>query len=96
MGTIFSKIIKGEIPCEKVFEVHILLIPKKEIPSLQAVTKEDLPIISEAIEIAQKIAVQMGIAEGYRVVTNIGKEGGQEIPHLHFHLIGGRPLGRIA
>lgn len=109
--TIFRKIILGEIPSKRVFEnerilaiedinpvapVHILIFPKKEIPDLQRVQKEDLTLISEIVEVAQKIAKEKGIQEGYRLVTNNGADGGQEIFHLHFHLIGGKTLGRIA
>ncbi len=111
MGTIFSQIIRGELPAKKVFEnerilaiddinpvapVHILIIPKKEIPDLQSVQKEDLALISEIVEVAQEIAKEKGIQDGYRLVTNNGADGGQEISHLHFHLIGGKVLGRIA
>ena len=105
--TIFGKIIRGELPCEKVFEnerilafndiapkapVHILIIPKKEIPNLQSVSLEDMPLVTEMIVVAQQIAKEKGIANGYRLLTNNGKDGGQVVHHLHFHLIGGRPL----
>jgi histidine triad (HIT) family protein len=107
MTTIFGKIVRGEIPCEKVFEndrilafndiapkapVHILIIPKKEIPNLQSVSSEDMPLITEMISVAKEIADKKGIANGYRLLTNNGKDGGQVVEHLHFHLIGGKPL----
>ncbi len=107
MTTVFSKIVRGELPCEKVFEnerilafkdiapkasVHILIIPKKEIPNLQSVSSEDMPLVTEMIVVAQQIAEEKGIAGGYRLLTNNGKDGGQLVPHLHFHLIGGKPL----
>jgi histidine triad (HIT) family protein len=110
MTTVFGKIIKGELPCKKVFEnerilaiediapvapVHILIMPKKEIPSLQAVKAEDLPLIAEMAEVAQKLAEEYNIEDGYRFLTNNGHEGGQIIFHLHFHLIGGRRLGHL-
>lgn len=110
MATIFGKIIKGELPSEKVFEnerilaikdihpiapVHLLIIPKKEIASLQAAAEEDLALIAEAILIAQQLAQQFGIEKGYRLLTNNGSDAGQTIFHLHFHLIGGRPLGAM-
>lgn len=110
MGTIFKKIIQGELPCTKVFEndrilaiedihpiapIHILIMPKKEIPNLQSVALDDLPLIAEIIAVAQHIARDKGISEGYRLLTNNGSEAGQVIFHLHFHLIGGRPLGRM-
>jgi histidine triad (HIT) family protein len=104
---IFQKIIEGELPSEKVFEnermiaikdihpvapVHILIIPKKEIYNLQSVAKEDLPLIGEMILIAQQLAKEYGVEEGYRLVVNNGEGAGQTIFHLHFHLIGGRAL----
>ena len=110
MTTIFGKIIKGELPSEKVFEnerilaikdlypvapVHILIIPKKEIPDFQSVTPEDLPLLSEMCQVAQQLAKELGIEKGYRLLTNNGSEAGQVIFHLHFHLIGGKHLGKI-
>jgi len=107
MTTIFGKIVRGEIPCEKVFEndrilafndiapkapVHILIIPKKEISNLQSVSPEDMPLVTEMISVAKEIADKKGIANGYRLLTNNGKDGGQVVEHLHFHLIGGKPL----
>lgn len=111
MSTIFTKIIKGEIPADKVFEneriivikdirpvapVHLLIIAKKEIANLQSATHSDLTLVTEMISVAQELAVRFGIAEGYRLLTNNGSSAGQTIFHLHFHLIGGRPLGAIA
>ncbi len=111
MSTIFGKIIEGSLPAEKVYEnerilvikdkypiapVHLLIMPKKEIPHLQALTPEDMGLVVEMIQVAQAMAEKFDIAEGYRLVTNNGEEGGQEIFHLHFHLIGGRRLGRLA
>jgi histidine triad (HIT) family protein len=111
MTTIFGKIIKGEMPAEKVFEnerilaikdiypaapVHILIMPKKEIPNLQSVDPEDLSLIGEIIQVAQALAKKFHIEDGYRLLTNNGMDAGQMIFHLHFHLIGGRPLGPIA
>lgn len=111
MTTIFGKIIRGELPAEKVFEnerivaikdinpaapVHILIMPKKEISSLQAVTTEDLALIGEMVTVAQMLAARYGVSDGYRLLTNIGETAGQSIHHLHFHLIGGRRLGALA
>ncbi len=111
MTTIFGKIIAGALPAEKVFEndrilaikdkypvapVHLLIMPKKEIPNLQAVSPEDLGLIAEIIQVAQMLARQFEIEEGYRLLTNNGEEGGQVIFHLHFHLIGGRRLTHLA
>lgn len=111
MATVFGKIIKGEIPAEKVFEneriiafkdinpaapVHILIVTKKEIPDLQSLKPEDISVIGEIVAVAQELAVRYNIAGGYRFLTNNGSEAGQTIRHLHFHLIGGRTLGAIA
>lgn len=111
MATIFSKIIQGEIPSEKVFEneriiafkdiypaapVHILIVPKKEIKDLQSLKAEDLPLISEIITVAQSLADQFKITDGYRLLVNNGPKAGQTIFHLHFHLIGGKQLGALA
>lgn len=110
-NTIFGKIIKGELPAEKVFEservivikdihpaapIHLLIISKKEIKDFQSVTQTEMPIVVEMLEIAQKMAQQFGIEEGYRLLTNNGEAAGQTIFHLHFHLIGGRQLGALA
>ena len=111
MTSIFTKIIKGEVPADKVFEneriiaikdirpvapIHLLIICKKEITGLQAVTPIDMPVVAEMIEVAQELANRFGIADGYRLLTNVGSNAGQTIFHLHFHLIGGRRLGAIA
>ncbi len=110
MSTVFGLIIEGKLPCKKVFEnerilaiedihpiapVHILIMPKKQIAGLQAVEAEDLPLIGEIIEVAQKIAEEKEITDGYRLLTNSGADAGQTIFHLHFHLIGGRVLGKM-
>lgn len=109
--TIFSKIIAGELPAEKVFEnerliaikdinpaasVHLLIMPKKEIKDLQSLKAEDLPLITEIITVAQELAKKFNISEGYRLLTNNGPLAGQTIFHLHFHLIGGQHLGPMA
>lgn len=110
MTTIFGKIIKGELPAEKVFEserilaikdlypvapVHILIMPKKEIPDFQSIKPEDYSILSEICAVAQKLAKEFGVEDGYRLLTNNGANAGQVIFHLHFHLIGGKRLGQI-
>ncbi|WP_123053001.1 histidine triad nucleotide-binding protein [Clostridium sp. JN-1] len=105
---IFCKIIKGEIPCQKVYEddmvlsfkdiepaapSHVLIIPKKHISSLNDVTEEDSKIIAHVFMAAQKIVKELGIdKDGYRIVSNCGENGGQSVPHVHFHLLGGRSL----
>lgn len=110
-STIFSKIISGELPADKVFEneriiafkdinpaapTHILIVPKKEIPDLQSLSPEDLPLIGEIVTVAQVLAERFGITDGYRLLTNNGVSAGQTVFHLHFHLIGGRKLGALA
>jgi histidine triad (HIT) family protein len=110
MKTIFEKIIDNELPGEKVYEdekivvikdkhpkapVHLLLIPKKVIPDLQSVKEEDLPLIGKIVQVAQKLAKELELEEGYRLLVNNGPEAGQTIFHLHFHLLGGRPLGSM-
>ncbi len=109
--TVFGLIIEGKIPSKKVFEnerilaihdihpvapVHVLIIPKKPIANLQSMEKEDFPILAEVVEVAQKIAEELGIEDGYRLLTNSGADAGQTIFHLHFHLIGGKVLGSMA
>lgn len=105
---IFCKIIKGEIPSEKVYEddkifvfkdinpeapVHLLIIPKKHIESVNALDESDGELIGYIFNVAKKVAKQFQISEdGYRIVTNCGKDGGQTVYHIHFHLLGGRSL----
>ena len=110
MTTVFGKIIEGKLPSKKVFEnerilaiedimpvapVHILIMPKKEIPNLQSLQPEDFSLISEIVEIAQKLADEYHVEEGYRLLTNNGSDAGQTVFHLHFHLIGGRKLSHL-
>ncbi len=104
MPSIFSKIIDREIPADIVFEddvclafrdinpkapVHVLVIPKKEIESLAHLSDEDESIVGHCVLAVAKIAAQEGLADGYNMVVNCGPAGGQEVPHLHFHLLGG-------
>lgn len=110
MSTVFEKIVRGELSCEKVFEnerilafkdiapiapVHILIVPKKAIANLQAASEEDLVLITEILSVAKKLAAQFNIADGYRLLTNNGSLSGQTVFYLHFHLIGGRALGSM-
>ena len=110
MGSIFSKIIHKEIPADIVFEndkvivikdinpqapVHLLIIPKIEYKDLQSVPPNDLAIISEIGLVAQQLAKQFDLTDGYRLLTNNGPLAGQTVFHLHFHLLGGRPLGAL-
>lgn len=105
---IFCKIIKGEIPSTKVYEdewcyafhdinptapVHVLIIPKEHIASVNEVDSSNSAVIAHIFEAARKIAAELGISEkGYRIVNNCGEGAGQTVFHLHFHLIGGRDL----
>jgi histidine triad (HIT) family protein len=107
--TIFKKIIDGELPADKVYEdeevivikdkfpkapVHLLIIPKKVIESLQSIQQEDLDLIPKVIVVAQKMAKEFNLEEeGYRLLVNHGSNAGQTIFHLHFHMLGGMPLG---
>lgn len=108
MTTVFSQIIEGKLPSEKLYEddllivikdlypvapVHLLIIPKKAYKDIQSVPEEDLSVMSHVVKVAQMMAKQSGIEDGYRLITNNGKAAGQVIFHLHFHLIGGRQLG---
>lgn len=109
MTTLFTKIIQGEIPSDIVYQddmitafrdinpaapTHILIVPNKEIPTVNDLTEEDEQIAGRLLLTAKKLAEQEGIAEsGYRLIVNCNEHGGQEVFHLHLHLIGGRPLG---
>ncbi|MBO7743815.1 histidine triad nucleotide-binding protein [Paenibacillus sp. MWE-103] len=108
MDCVFCGIIEGGIPSNKVFEndrvvafrdiqpaapVHILIIPKKHIPTMNDVTSEDDALMAELFAAARQIAGELGIAEsGYRLVNNVNGDGGQVVYHLHLHLLGGTKL----
>lgn len=105
---VFCKIIKGEIPSEKVYEddeifafkdinpvapIHILVIPKKHIETLLEVTEEDSKLIAKIYMAINKIAKDLGIEkDGFRVVANCGRDSGQEAMHIHFHMLAGKKL----
>jgi histidine triad (HIT) family protein len=107
--TIFSKIIKGEIPSDIVYRdetvtafrdispqapVHVLIVPNRVIPTVNDVRPEDEQLVGHMFSVAAKIAADEGIAEnGYRLIVNCNKHGHQEVFHLHMHLMGGRPMG---
>lgn len=109
MSTIFSKIIAREIPARIAYEddrclafhdvnpqapVHLLVIPKKEIARVGEATTADEALLGHLIFIAQFVASQEGLqATGFRLVINNGRDGGETVPHLHVHVLGGRPLG---
>ena len=103
--TIFKKIIDGEIPAKVVYEdelclafedinpqapTHLVVIPKKEIPMVDAMSEEDEPLVGHLFLAMKKIAAELGLAGGYRVITNNGPDAGQEVMHLHFHMLAGR------
>ena len=106
---IFCKIIKKEIPSTIVYEddsviafndvnpaapIHILVVPKKHIATLLDIEKEDNELIAHIYEVINQIAREKGFAEnGYRVITNCGRDSGQEVMHIHFHVLGGKKLG---
>jgi histidine triad (HIT) family protein len=106
--TIFKRIIDRQIPAKIVYEDdlclafedihpaapnHLILIPKKEIPSVNDVGEGDVPIVGHLLLAAKKIARQLGLGNGYRLVANCGRDAGQEVMHLHFHLLAGRRFG---
>ncbi len=107
-GCLFCRIIKGEIPCSKVFEtedilafrdinpqapIHILVVPKTHIKSLAELRPEDSDVAAKCLEGVAEIARQEGMKEGFRVIANTGEAAGQTVPHLHFHILAGRSLG---
>jgi histidine triad (HIT) family protein len=111
MDCIFCKIVEGSIPSKKVFEtdrvvafhdiqpaapVHVLVIPKKHIASMNDVAPEDWGLMGEVLHAAQKVAAETGIADsGYRIINNCGADGGQVVYHLHIHVMGGEKLGPL-
>lgn len=106
---IFCKIVQGDIPARKVYEdddmlafhdinplrpMHVLLIPKRHIPSLAEVSEQDAPLLGRLLARARHIAQEQGSPDGFRVIINTGRVGQQEVPHLHFHIVGGPdPVG---
>ena len=106
---LFCKIARGEIPSRKVYEdkdvfafhdinparpMHLLVIPKRHITSLQTVEPADEPVLGRMLSIAQQLAKENGSPDGFRVIINSGRIGGQEVPHLHAHIVGGsEPVG---
>ena len=112
MECIFCQIIAGKIPSEILYQdeevvafrdinpqapTHLLVIPKKHIVSLADLSEDESPLVGRMVSTANQLARKEGIAEsGYRLVINSGKQGGQLVPHLHLHLLGGRQLsGRL-
>lgn len=109
MDCLFCKISKGEIPSTKVYEddlvyafldiepqapTHIIIIPKEHIASANELNDENAGVVGHIFAVAAKLAKEQGFAEnGYRIVNNCGKDGGQTVGHLHFHVLAGRNLG---
>ena len=114
-NNIFAKILRGEIPCKKIYEdefvlsfydinpqkkIHALVIPKgKYIDlddfSMKASEKEMAGLLKGINKVANELGISVNTGKGYRALTNIGEHGGQEVPHLHFHLFGGQQVGRM-
>ena len=112
---IFAKILKGEIPCKKIYEndfvlsfhdinpkkkIHALVIPKGEYINLDdfnnRASDQEIVALSKAItEISRILGISTDIGKGYRALTNLSEDGGQEVPHLHFHLFGGEKIGKM-
>lgn len=107
---LFCRIVAGEAPSERVgaddgviairdlfprAPVHVLIIPEQHLDSAHDLTDADGDLLSACFRLARRVADDLGIAAGYRVTTNVGTGGGQAIPHLHFHVLGGRQLAHI-
>ncbi len=107
MDCLFCSIAAGDIPSNKAYEddkvvafydidpqapVHILVIPKEHIQSVSQITPENQEIVGHIFTVIAKLAQELKLEDGYRVVSNVGQQGGQSVPHLHFHLLGGRSL----
>ena len=107
MDCVFCKIAAGEIPSKKAFEddrvlafydldpqapIHILLIPKEHIASAAEITEENGTNVAHIYAVAAKLAKDLKLDKGWRVVTNVGADGGQTVMHMHFHLLGGRSM----
>jgi len=111
MDCLFCKIVEGTIPSTKVYEdeyvyafkdiqpqapVHLLVIPKKHIASLNEAEPGDAELLGRVALAAQRVAKEAGLGDsGYRVLTNVGKDGGQVVFHIHFHVLGGEKLGAL-
>ncbi len=111
MDCIFCKILDGSIPSKKVYEddmmlafydiepaapVHIVMIPKKHIESADALDESNIEYVAHIFSKAAEIAKSEGLSGGYRIVNNCGPDAGQTVFHIHFHLMGGKTLGRMA
>lgn len=108
MDCLFCKIAGGQIPSTKVYEdekilafrditpqapTHILVIPKQHLASVSEITPENAAVVAHIFSVIPQIAEKEGLANGYRIVSNCGPDAGQTVKHLHFHILGGQPLG---
>ena len=108
MDCIFCKIVNGDIPSNKVYEddtvlafhdiapqmpVHVIVIPKTHIASAAEVNVDNSAVIGHIFEVIPKIAKDLGLDNGFRIINNCGKDGGQTVGHIHFHILGGKTLG---
>lgn len=108
MNCLFCSIAAGEIPSKKLYEdeqvvafydispqapTHFLLIPKVHIPSTAAITEENSAVVAHIFAVIARLAAELGLEKGYRVVNNCGPEGGQTVGHLHFHVLAGQAMG---
>ena len=110
-NTLFSRIVSGEIPADIMYQddlvtafrdinpqapTHILIVPNHVIPTAVQITTQDEPALGRMLAVASRLAAEEGLAEdGYRLILNCGAHAGQEVWHLHLHLLGGRPLGKM-
>ena len=107
MDCIFCKIVNGDIPSNKVYEddtvlafhdiapqmpVHVIVIPKMHIASAAEVNEDNSSVIGHIFEVIPKIAKDLGLDNGFRIINNYGKDGGQTVGHIHFHILGGKTL----
>ena len=107
MNCIFCSIINGDIPSKKVFEdenvyafldinpqapVHALVVPKAHITSADDITANNSSVIAKIFEAIPKIATELGLKNGYRIISNVGEDGCQSVKHIHFHILGGKKL----
>ena len=107
MDCLFCAIIKGDIPSKKVYEdalcysfldinpqapVHALVVPKKHISSANEIDQSNSDVIAHIFSVIPKIAAELGLENGYRIITNVGEDGCQSVKHVHFHILGGKKL----
>ena len=107
---IFCKIIAGEIPSKKLYEdelcyafydiqplapQHFLVVPKEHLSGANKINEENCALVGHIFAVITKLTAVLGFSDGYRVVTNCGADAGQTVPHLHFHVLGGKQLGRF-